>query len=78
LPEAFLTIAEGGTERLIQVPGRGMEGTAQCLPIWREDIAVVYTDARGNIDKIEAGARGKMQEHFSGWHRHRVSPGWLR
>jgi hypothetical protein len=78
LPEAFLTIAEGGTERLIQVSSRGMEGTAECLPIGREDIAVVCTDARSDIDKIEAGTGVKMQEHFSRWRRHRVSPGWLR
>jgi hypothetical protein len=78
LPEAFLTIAEGGTERLIQVSSRGMEGTAECLPIGRENIAVLRTDARCDIDKIEAGAGGKMQEHFSGLRRHRVSPRWLR
>src|SRR5512145_233515 len=78
LPEAFLTIAEGGTERLIQVASRGMEGTAECLVVGREDIAVLRTDARGDIDKIEAGAGGEVQENFSGWRRHRVPPEWLR
>src|ERR671934_226197 len=72
LPEAFLTIVEGGTERLIQVSSRGMEGTAERLPIGREDIAVLRTDARCDIDKIEAGAGDEVQEHFSGWRRHRV------
>src|SRR4249919_214908 len=78
LPEAFLTIAEGGAERLIQVASRGMERTAERLPIGREDIAVLRTDARCDIDKIEAGARAEVQEHFSRLRRHRVSPGWLR
>src|SRR5438876_7216195 len=64
LPEAFLTIAESGAERLIQVASRGMEGTAERLPIGREDIAVLRTDARCDIDKIEAGARGEVQENF--------------
>src|SRR2546430_8936703 len=78
LPEAFFTIAEGGAERLIQVASRGMEGTAERLSIGREDIAVLRTDARCDINKIEAGAGGEVQEHFSGWCRHHVSPGWLR
>jgi len=30
--EAFFTIAEGGAERLIEVSGRRMEGTAERLP----------------------------------------------
>src|SRR5919197_4570346 len=78
LPEAFLTIAEGGTERLIQVASRGMERTAERLAIGHEDIPVVRTDARCDIDDIKAGAGGEVQEHFSGWRRHRVSPGCLR
>src|SRR5215471_14097035 len=78
LPEAFFTIVEGSAERLIQVSSRGMEGTAERLLIGREDIAVLCTDARCDIDKIEAGARGEGQENFSGLRRHRVSPGWLR
>jgi len=60
LPEALLTIAEGGAERLIQVASRGMEGTAERLPIGREDIAVLRTDARCDIDQIEAVARGEV------------------
>ena len=78
LPQALLTIAESGAERLIQVASRGMEGTAERLPIGREYIAVLRTDAPCHIDKIEAGAGGEVQEHFSGLRRHRVSPGWLR
>src|SRR6266581_2349308 len=78
LPEAFLTIAESGTERLIQVASRSMERTAERLAIGREDIAVVRTDARCDIDQIKAGTGGEVQEHFSGWRRHRVSPGCLR
>jgi hypothetical protein len=78
LPEAFFTITKGSTERLIQISSCGMEGAAECLPVGREDIAVLRPDARGDIDKIEAGAGGQMQEQFSGWRRHRVSPGWLR
>src|SRR5438093_13395081 len=78
LPEAFLTIVEGGAERLIQVSSCGMEGTAERLPISREYIAVLRTDARCDIDKIEASAGGEVQENFSGLRRHRVSPGWLR
>jgi hypothetical protein len=60
LPEAFLTIAKGGTERLIQISSRGMEGTAECLPVGREDITVLCPDARGDINKIEAGAGDQM------------------
>jgi hypothetical protein len=60
LPEALLTIAEGGAERLIQVASRGMEGTAERLPIGREDIAVLRTDARCDIDQIEAVAGGEV------------------
>src|SRR5712691_6521270 len=78
LPEAFLTIAESGAERLIQVASRGMEGTAERLPIGHEDIAVLRMDARCDIDKIAAGVGGEVQEHFSGWRRHGVSPEWLR
>src|SRR4029434_3659693 len=65
LPEALLTIAEGGAERLIQVASRGMEGTAERLPIGREDIAVLRTDARCDIDQIEAVAGGEVQKNFS-------------
>src|SRR5215831_1090360 len=78
LPEALLTIAEGGAERLLQVSRRGMEGTAERLPIGREDITVLRTDARCDIDQIAAGAGGEVQEYFSRWRQHRVSPGWLR
>src|SRR5215831_10033738 len=78
LPEAFLTIAEGGAERLIQVASRGVEGTAERLPISREYIAVLCTNARCDIDQIEASAGGEVQENFSGLRRHGVSPGWLR
>src|ERR671924_2186567 len=72
LPEAFLTIAEGSAERLIQVASRGMEGTAERLPIGREDIAVLRPDARCDIDQIEASTGGEVQENFSGLRRHGV------
>src|SRR5438309_1379946 len=78
LPEVFFTIVEGSAERLIQVSSRGMEGTAERLSISREDITVLRTDARCDIDKIEAGAGGEVQENFSGLRRHCVSPRWLR
>ena len=78
LPQALLTIAESGAERLIQVASRGMEGTAERLSIGREDIAVLRTDARCDINKIEAGMGGEVEEDFSGWRRHGVSPAWLR
>src|SRR5215467_9181192 len=78
LPETFLAIVKGGAERLIQVASRGMEGTAERLPIGRENITVLGPDARCNIDQIKAGAGSEVQEHFSGLRRHRVSPGWLR
>src|SRR5215510_1979543 len=60
LPEAFLTIVQGSAERLIQISSRGMEGTAERLPIGREDIAVLRTDARCDIDKIEAVSGGEV------------------
>src|SRR5919202_1252287 len=72
LPEALLTTAESGAERLIQVASRGMEGTAERLSIGREDIAMLGLDALDDIDQIEAGVGGEVQKHFSGWRRHGV------
>ena len=78
LPEAVLTIAERSAERLIQIASRGMERTAERLPIGREDIAVLCMDALDDIDQIEAGMGGEVQENFSGWRRHGGSPAWVR
>jgi hypothetical protein len=43
-----------------------MEGTAERLPIGCEDIAVLGTDTRCDINQIEAGVGGEVQEHFFG------------
>src|SRR5712692_9201662 len=74
LPEAVFTIVECGAERLIKVSGRGMEGTAERLPIVREHITVLLTGSRRHIDQIEACSGGDVQENCSRWSRHRRSP----
>ena len=60
LPQALLTIAESGAERLIQVASRVMEGTSERLSIGCEDIAVLGMDALDDIDQIEAGVGGEV------------------
>lgn len=54
LIESPLAIVEFGTEPLLEISGRSMEGAASNLPVVLQQITVLITDSRGNINDIES------------------------
>ena len=70
LPELSFSMAQPGTQPLLEVAGRRMQGTAQGLAVVLEHIAVLLPDSSRHIDHVDPCPRRQIQRDFSQLPRH--------